>query len=707
MDEKERDTCRVEISEALVKIAYERSGPAPLRLDAHAAFDHRSALQLNTQPGTTNIQEYGRKLYDLLILADPKQKVSSVFNRCFDDPPTYVQVRIEILDESLPKLLELSWEHLCDPDGRYLSLLGDRFRFVRRLAGLPPNNRLPLNEPPRVMVVLSNPSNLESFKVDVPGPEGLQEYRFAPIETPFDPQQTLGLVRLFDGLKAQRRITDYRILRGPLSPGQNAHPTYLSQWPTLDRINERLQAAEETNQPYHIVHFLAHGYLDENGEGHLLLTDENGEATPIHQDAFQSLFPPWHQVRLILFATCQSGAGEQKLSRPLAGLAPTLLRVGIPAVIAMQDEISVSGAAAFTDTFYQELGTHGYIDTAVAEARREVQRRDPQGGEWFIPVLYLQNENPRLFEPTINLSALNLTSGLFKVAPVNRFVNRDAELAYYADILFEAPNPAICWMWGPQMVGKRTMLEQLRYDAYQRGYGHLMMADRSRTAMVGTGSSMLYQLLRNLLEDDRLPQRLDQHPEAKQSFAEFWEDRTVNQTPHGIALRFLDGLERFAHKLERGIVCLFYFWDFEVHRNFLLGRAFEELVYAVADRYATKRLQRVRFMIATGISANKAQVQLFPAIPIDFFYEEELAGLQGIESVRKLCQCYGLSKDGQVPSRVLKSVQEQESWSIDQRYLPGPPVSLLAQLARRLDRGMPLDSLGVQWVSLNGTGGEQ
>jgi hypothetical protein len=173
----------------------------------------------------------------------------------------------------------------------------------------------------------------------------------------------------------------------------------------LDRIHKELQAAEEANQPYQAVHFLAHGYLDETGHGHLLLTNEMGDAAPVHQNAFQSLFPQKHQVRLVLFAACQSGGGEQRVGQPLAGLAPALLRVGIPAVIAMQDEISVRGASAFSGAFYQELTTHGYIDTAAVEARREINRREPSRGEWVIPVLYLQSQDPRLFCPVAGSQA--------------------------------------------------------------------------------------------------------------------------------------------------------------------------------------------------------------------------------------------------------------------------------------------------------------
>ena len=396
MIEERRNLFRAKVSRDMVQVTYECSDQGSFQ--AHTTFDHQAALRLNADPTKASLHQYGRALYDLLFLADPRQNVSAVFRRCFDDPSTSVQLAIEIVDETLAELLELGWEHLCDRDDHYLAL-ESRFRLVRRLSSLPLSGNPPADSSPRVLVVVSSPGNLESFSVKVLEPDGPQPYSFAPIESPFLPQQTLGLAELFDELGAQGRISGYRILRGPLPPPHGEHPAIIPGYPTLDRIHQELQMAERAGQPYHIVHFLAHGYLDEKGRGHLLLTDEMGDAAPVHQNAFQSLFPQQHQVQLVLLAACQSGSGEQRIGQPLAGLAPAFLRLGFPAVIAMQSEVSMHGAAAFTETFYRDLTTHGYADTAMVEARREVERRAPSQGEWVIPVMYLQSAEARLFRP--------------------------------------------------------------------------------------------------------------------------------------------------------------------------------------------------------------------------------------------------------------------------------------------------------------------
>jgi CHAT domain/AAA domain len=393
-----RSQCRITVSRDMVQITYQGQGDQCLR--AHSRFDCQAAMQLHASLGKTDLAIYGRELYDLLLLADPKHQVSAVFARCFDDPSSEVELAIELVDETLAGLLELRWEYLCDPDGRCLAL-DSRLRLARRLASVVPQRGQPLGEPPRVLAVISSPDNLESFFVQSTRVAGPEARSFASIEAPFLPEQTLGVIAQFDRLKTRGLIADYRILRGPLPPPHGENPALLPGRPTLERIHEVLQTAEEANRPYHVLHVLAHGYLDEKGDGYLLLSDDMGDAALVQQARFRSLFPRTHRVRMVLLAACQSGSGEQRIGRPLAGLAPTFLRVGIPAVIGMQDEISVRGASAFTETFYKELTAHGYVDTAVVEARREMERRVPSGAEWGIPVLYLQDEEPRLLCPVV------------------------------------------------------------------------------------------------------------------------------------------------------------------------------------------------------------------------------------------------------------------------------------------------------------------
>jgi hypothetical protein len=681
MAQEVRTRCHVTVRKSSVEVAVTRPDGVPVARPAAGAFDTAETVhKLADLPlgNAAEVREYGRALFDLLF---DDAEVRSAFLGCETvNPNASVQVCIELQDKLAPELRGLRWESLCDqtlPNPRRLAV-EKPFRLARRLSSAPVVNLQPLSDRPRVLVVISNPKNLEDYQT----PEG---YTFKPIEHPITRAETKALDILMKDLQTQGLIQGYQVLGGGLGP---PHPDGL---PSLGGIRQVLDEAGKAGKPHHILHFLAHGYLDPNGVGHLILTGDDGNAASVAQNEFLNLLPPGHQVRLVLFAACQSD--QQALERPLAGLAPSMLQKGaeIPAVIAMQDQSSVGAAATFARAFYRDLGQHGYLDTALATARAEVAIHQPD--EWAIPVLYLQNENPRLFNPDVSLSARQLTTELFAAKPHDIFVNREAEVRHFADLLCEQQTPAICWLWGPKWVGKQTLLQQLRFEAYRRGYAHLMVANWATSPLTGgSESAILHQVLKAMVENASL----HQHPEGRRCLDEFLEPRAPNDSLHGIVVRFLNGLQKLDATLERGLVCLFYFYDFAAHQGLLCGAPFTELVGAVTDRYSQGQLNRVRFMVA--VERPPTDIMLFPAVPLDYFYEEELPGFEGTETIKALCKSYGLLQDNQVPAKALELVNQ--SRLPDQRYLPGPLARWLQQQSKR-----PTGLQGLQWVPLNGGGG--
>ena len=71
--------------------------------------------------------------------------------------------------------------------------------------------------------------------------------------------------------------------------------------------------------------------------------------------------------RLIFLAACQSATRSS--TDAFLGLAPKLVSVGVPAVIAMQNFVSVETARKFGGLFYQRLLGRGRVDEAMNEAR--------------------------------------------------------------------------------------------------------------------------------------------------------------------------------------------------------------------------------------------------------------------------------------------------------------------------------------------------
>ena len=76
----------------------------------------------------------------------------------------------------------------------------------------------------------------------------------------------------------------------------------------------------------------------------------------------------------------------------LAGLGPRLAEAGVPAVIAMQDDVSIETIERFTPAFFEELRRDGQIDRAMAITHGVVRARP----DWWVPVLFMRLRSGRI-----------------------------------------------------------------------------------------------------------------------------------------------------------------------------------------------------------------------------------------------------------------------------------------------------------------------
>jgi hypothetical protein len=99
----------------------------------------------------------------------------------------------------------------------------------------------------------------------------------------------------------------------------------------------------------------------------------------------------------VILASCQSaGSGAEARTDDagaLAALGPKLAEAGIPAVLAMQGNVSMETVARFMPVFFQELQRDGQIDRAMAVARGAVRERP----DWWMPVLFMRLKSGRLW----------------------------------------------------------------------------------------------------------------------------------------------------------------------------------------------------------------------------------------------------------------------------------------------------------------------
>jgi hypothetical protein len=160
-----------------------------------------------------------------------------------------------------------------------------------------------------------------------------------------------------------------------------------------DATRETLyRALQETT--CHILHFIGHGAFDaDQGGGMVLLQGEAGEADPIGARELDVLLNAHPEIRLVVLNVCQGARGGG--TDPFAGVAQSLVRGRVPAVVAMRSSVTDRAAVEFSRSFYTSLSRREPVDLAVSRGRRAMFRQDST--EWAAPVLAMRSPDGQLF----------------------------------------------------------------------------------------------------------------------------------------------------------------------------------------------------------------------------------------------------------------------------------------------------------------------
>jgi len=257
---------------------------------------------------------------------------------------------------SAPELHSLHWETLRDPQDGSPLLTGEQVLFSRYLSSLDWRPvRLRPQADLRALVVIANPANMT-------------DYQLAPLDVEGE------LERARSGLGS--------IPVTPLASGGSA---------TLENASAHLRDG------YDILYLVCHGALIK-GVPHLWLEDETGDVkVVVGSELATRLREPRQRPRLVVLASCQSaGSGADARSDDegaLAALGPRLAEAGIPAVLAMQGNVTMRTVAQFMPVFFEELQRDGRIDRAMAVARGAVRERH----DWWTPALFMRLKSGRIW----------------------------------------------------------------------------------------------------------------------------------------------------------------------------------------------------------------------------------------------------------------------------------------------------------------------
>ncbi len=261
-------------------------------------------------------------------------------------------VRVTLCLTESPELIDVPWEYLFD-DPDFLAV--SAFTPVVRYLDLPRGHRPLIVEPPlRLLGVVSSPADYEQLDVE---------------------RERSNLEGALSELSAAGAIELHWLER-----------------PTLGGLLRALQS-----QTFHALHYIGHGAYDRDTEtGVLLFEDDAGWARPVSGDKLGMIVHDFSSLRLAVLNACE-GARTAR-SDPFAGVAGSLVRRDIPAVVAMQFEISDEAAIVFAGGFYRPLAAGAPVDTSVAAARLAMLAERSDDIEWGTPVLFMRVPDGRLFD---------------------------------------------------------------------------------------------------------------------------------------------------------------------------------------------------------------------------------------------------------------------------------------------------------------------
>jgi hypothetical protein len=327
--------------------------PVEIALGSGQEFQGYLSASILPWTSTGNPIKDGQRLFEALF-AD--QSLRTAWDQALGQSPRR-RIRLRIATGA-PELHAIPWE-LAHKDGVPLSAIADT-PFSRYLAVSKPWGSPVAGRPLRALALISDPHDIES------------RYGLPRADVELERQT---LESAFASVNVNHLQADW--LDPPV---------------TLEKLEGAL-----CDGGYHVLHYLGHGaYSEKRRQAALYMQDDDGLTRLVFDDDLaQLLARRGVQPHLAFLAACQSA---RTTAGTFLGLAPKLVSIGVPAVVAMQGLITVESALKFSATFYQRLMAHGLVDLAANEARSTLLTAARPDAA--VPVLFMRLESGQLWEGT-------------------------------------------------------------------------------------------------------------------------------------------------------------------------------------------------------------------------------------------------------------------------------------------------------------------
>ena len=309
----------------------------------------RDVRRINT-PQVAAIKDFGGRLFETVFTPELRRNLDSSISHA-DAVDAGLRIRLRL--SGCPELSELPWEYLFDREhNRFLSL-SDRTPLVRYLEVSDPVRVLPVTLPLRILVVIASPLGFQQL-------DGEREWS--------------NVTASLNELVQRGRVEVKRLVE-----------------PTPSALARQLR-----RETYHVFHFIGHGGFDSTRkDGVLAMEDDHGYARLVSGEDLGTLLHDHRSLRLAVLNACEGARGDR--ADPFSGSAQSLVQQGVPAVLAMQFEITDEAAITFGHVLYEAVADGYPLDAATAEARKAIYA-DGNATEWATPVLYLRAPDGRIFD---------------------------------------------------------------------------------------------------------------------------------------------------------------------------------------------------------------------------------------------------------------------------------------------------------------------
>ena len=363
--------------------------------------EHLIRLERKNNISLSQLVEFGKQITVRLF---PSSEIRNFIERAIEKAGQDGCIRIRLVIRH-PKLAQIPWE-FC-----YLPQSKDEDSY---------DNFLVLN--PKYSMVRYEPIDSSPSKITKENQESLRL-----LAVTADPLGNLNLEMEQEVIEKALKGFDVKEINLNWEPFINN--------PTVDELISKLHKGAD------LFHFAGHGVFteseieDSRGIGNLVLLNKKTEgANELFPANELAIHLQQAGVRVAVLGACETGRRDGV--SPWTGIAPAVMKQGIPAVLAMQYKVSDNEAIAFSKRFYTALAAGLTLDEAVSLGRREMYNESKQGYEWAVPVLYMRSPDGIVFPeitkrelPTANdlrvegeAQIKNIKGGKFSVIDIEKVV---------------------------------------------------------------------------------------------------------------------------------------------------------------------------------------------------------------------------------------------------------------------------------------------